>query len=249
MEIDLSKLRISSRDDSLKLGKIYPFSNEKIEWEANRFLLVTTDRQSVFDNYYVRFPENILNVSRMPSLPDDAGNIVILDDSLNVLDEFVYDATMHSDYISDENGVALERINLDDETFQASNWMSASSIAGYGTPGYENSQFGNEQMKLQVVVFPEVVTPNDDGSDDELTINISNVPTNSLGNIYVFDAIGQLKLQLKNNALLGGNNQIIWDCKDTSNCVFARGPYILLIEIIEPKGRKTLRKQTFYLAS
>ena len=38
----------------------------------------------------------------------------------------------------------MERINPDSDTQDEMNWTSASATAGYGTPGYRNSQYGKQ---------------------------------------------------------------------------------------------------------
>ena len=43
--------------------------------------------------------------------------------------------------VKNKKGVALERIDPDAATQDAANWTSASETVGYGTPGYQNSQY------------------------------------------------------------------------------------------------------------
>jgi hypothetical protein len=75
-------------------------------------------------------------------MPDDFGKLVLLNESGELMDELDYDHHWHAPLLSDESGVALERIRTDLPTNQSSNWTSASAPSGYGTPGYKNSESG-----------------------------------------------------------------------------------------------------------
>ena len=59
----------------------------------------------------------------------------------NDIDDFGYDDEMHFALLSTKEGVSLERINFDRPSIDKSNWHSASELAGFATPAYENSQF------------------------------------------------------------------------------------------------------------
>ena len=85
--------------------------------------------------------KNILELSSLPSFPDDEGVVVALKFQGIVEDELAYKDDWQFDLLHDKAGVSLERIDPKAPTQERSNWHSASSTAGNGTPGYENSQY------------------------------------------------------------------------------------------------------------
>ena len=77
----------------------------------------------------------------MPSFPDDEGDVVLLNFQGAVVDEVKYKDDWQFALIDNAEGVSLERIDPDGISQNASNWHSAASTAGYGTPTYKNSQY------------------------------------------------------------------------------------------------------------
>ncbi len=100
-------------------------------------------------NYLVKNPEAILSINSLPSFPDDKGFVLLLNQQGDIADEVNYSADWHFKLIDNTEGVSLERIDPDGPSQNALNWHSAASTAGYGTPGYKNSQFKN----LQSIAF------------------------------------------------------------------------------------------------
>ena len=58
-----------------------------------------------------------------------------------MVDEVKYKDDWHFKLIDDAEGVSLERIDPDGTSQDETNWHSAASTAGYGTPTYKNSQY------------------------------------------------------------------------------------------------------------
>ena len=113
-------------------------------------------------------PWGFIEMDKMPSLPNNNGKIILVDQWLQVIDEFWYDEEMHFPLLRVVEGVSLERINHDRQTQDASNWHSASENCGFGTPSYENSQYVNDQQMMsdRIRVEPEVFSPDNDGYND-----------------------------------------------------------------------------------
>ena len=89
-------------------------------------------------------------------------------------------------------GVALERIDPEDHHKNANNWHSAASTAGYGTPGYKNSQFKQSHgITATIEVVPKVFSPDNDGFDDIATIQYKTDEPGYVANITIFDAAGR----------------------------------------------------------
>jgi hypothetical protein len=83
----------------------------------------------------------MINIPVLPSFPDDQGSVLLLDAQGKELDMFSYKDDYHFPLLSNREGVSLERIDPASPSQNPANWHSASTDAGYGTPGYVNSQF------------------------------------------------------------------------------------------------------------
>jgi hypothetical protein len=77
----------------------------------------------------------------MPTYSNDEGRCVLLNKDGKRFDQFDYTDRMHYPLLDNKDGVSLERIDFNRPTDDASNWTSASSTSGYGTPTYQNSQY------------------------------------------------------------------------------------------------------------
>ena len=97
----------------------------------------------------------------------------------------------------------LERIDYNAPSVQ-SNFHSAATSAGYGTPGYKNSQFrADAQLQGEINITPEIFSPDNDGTDDFATINYNFPAPGYVANITIFDASGRPVRYLQRNALCG----------------------------------------------
>ena len=90
--------------------------------------------------------------------------------------------------------------------------MSAIHSAGYGTPGYENSQAGSELAGKPKVIFePEAFSPDHDGYNDEFIIRYEVAKSGYVANISIFDAAGRFVQHLAKNEILGTSGEFVWN--------------------------------------
>ncbi len=170
--IPVHRLKLATRNDTLALKQIYPISTEKRYLKPGKFLTCTKDSAMIASQYFFNDPESFCEMKSFSTFSDDAGTVVLLNDSLEVLDEFSYSYKMHSPFLADEEGVSLERISLEKPTFDRSNWSSASASVGFATPGLPNSQAGSDsEIQDEITPEPQVFSPNGDGYNEGLAIN------------------------------------------------------------------------------
>jgi len=243
---DLSDLHLATRNDTLGLKSICSVSKSEIEFPDQSYIVLTKDSLGLVSFYRVPYPERIVVMSSFPSFPDDAGHVVLLNRSLDVIDEFAYSEEMHSAWISDPEGVSLERNSFDVETSNPENWHSASSLVGYATPGYENSQPETETPdEVSVLIAPDAISPNSDGYHDEMEIKFNLDKSGYLANVYVFDINGRRVRRLMNNDLIGNSSSILFDGTDENQNRLPMGFYILLTELVHPDGDRKVFKNAF----
>ena len=246
--IDAKQLYIANRNSTNVISSIQQLSTESILLFPKNFLVITEDPQIVMQKYVTTNPDAFIQVSSMPSFPDDKGDVIILNAQGKIIDEVIYSDKWHFALISNTEGVSLERIDYNAASVQ-SNFHSAATSVGYGTPGYKNSQFRiDQQVQGEITVIPEVFSPDNDGIDDFATINYSFPSPGYVANITIFDASGRPVRYLEKNALSGVKGSYIWDGLGEKQQKLSQGIYIIYTEIFNTDGKKKQFKNTIVLA-
>ena len=181
----------------------------------------------------------IIELESMPTYNNEDGSVVIALDSA-IIDEFHYDENMHFDLLQELEGVSLERTNI-----ETSHWHSASERSGFSTPTLPNSQaqlFDTPQEILST--SPNVFTPNNDGQDDILNVQLSFPHSGYQGQLIVFNSQGFPVRTLINNELFGTNNTYFWDGLTDRKEAARTGRYILWLEATHPTQAPILKKQS-----
>jgi hypothetical protein len=176
-------------------------------------------------------------MEKYPSFNNDEDVAVLLNENLEIIDEFSYNENMHSPFLTDVESVSLERISMDVPANQNGNWFSASTESGYGTPGYKNSQAGIENVEKPEVSFePETFSPNSDGYNDEYRIHYQFDKPGFIANVWIFDAAGRLALKLANNEILATGGNLRWNGEDETGQRLPLGVYVVAVEIFNAEG-------------
>ena len=247
--IDASKLYIANRNTSGTLSSIKKLSEIPFYIFPDDYIVITEDASSLQHEYMVQNPQNVLVVSSLPSFPDDKGIVVITNSQGSVVDEVSYSEKWHFGLIGDDEGVSLERIDPNDSSQKQSNWHSAASTAGYGTPTYKNSQYKlANSVNATVDVSPKVFSPDNDGHDDIATISYQVTEPGYVANISIFDANGRLVRYFVKNALLGLKGSWNWDGLNENGQKLPVGTYMIFTEIFNLQGKKQQFKNTIVLA-
>ncbi len=246
--INLSKLLIANRNSSSQISSIDKLSTKNFLFFPKDYIVVTTDPQIVKSQYITKNPKAFLKIESLPSFPNDEGTAIILNAQGNIVDEVDYSDKWHFPLLHNTEGVSLERINYDGPSVQ-DNFHSAATSAGYGTPGYKNSQYKlAKKIHGYITVTPEIFSPDNDGNDDFATISYSFPSPGYVANITIFDALGRPVRYLEQNALSGIKGYYRWDGLDDKNRKLPQGIYIIYTEIFNKDGIKKQFKNTIVLA-
>ena len=207
------------------------------------YVVLTKDAASVAAAYTVRNPSALVECN-LPPYPNDGGSVVVSTADSTVVERLDYSSSMHSRLLRNKAGVSLERRSFDRPTNEPSNWFSASSTAGYGTPGYTNSQSTEWLVEENAFEFSStLVSPDGDGYQDELEITYRLDDGDLAARIEVYDVRGQLVRRLLNNALLGIHGTLIWDGCGENGQRLSEGQYIVQIIVYDTSGtRQTIRR-------
>lgn len=213
---------------------------------------LTKDPKVVTEQYLCPKPGNLIQIDEMPDFTSDSGIIILTykpDDDIE-LDRLRYRISMHDPFLTNQDGVSLERINPKRPTQDATNWHSAAQSAGYGTPTGQNSQYAeNPVASGSLNMTPEIFSPDNDGFDDITTLCLNVKEPGFTTNIFVFDAQGRPIRHLAKNMLLGTTNLLSWDGITDNGLRATLGIYIIVAELFNASGQKEVLKTTVVVAS
>jgi len=228
--LDLSQLNLARRTSGAisgarALGKmgdlIFP----------GEYKVITKSKEQVCSFYDCQDENAFLVLESLPVYGNESGCVVLADKSNNVIDELNYLSSMHSPFVKDKKGVALER-----QSFDGDEWVSASEDSGFGTPGYKNSQgFATTGTESSIKLENDVCFPYQD-KEGHLSILYNFKKGGYIANISIFSVNGRLIRKLAENLSLSTQGTIYWDGKDDNGRIVPISPYILLFEAFHPNG-------------
>jgi hypothetical protein len=247
--IDLKHVYIASRNSTGALKSIYPIAGTASLFFPEEYITITENKIWLEQNYLVKYPDKVMELASLPSLPDKEGIIVLLNENQIVIDELHYDHQWHFALISGEDGIALERIDFNQPTQNQSNWSSAASTVGYGTPSYQNSQFKSGlETNNEITISPKIFSPDNDGYEDFCFIHYQVPNAGYLGNITIYDAAGRMVRHLANNATLATEGSLKWDGLDEKQKALPVGIYVIVTQIFDLNGRTKQFKHAVTIA-
>ncbi|MEM6964620.1 MAG: Ig-like domain-containing protein [Bacteroidota bacterium] len=222
--------RTSGRDKDILVDKIL---------RPGDYVVFTADPDFVTTTYNVQNP-NFLFENPLPAFNDASGNVSLFTtynlDTM-MIDSFDYTEDFHYPLLDDNEGISLERISFEANTQDQSNWHSAASLNGGGTPTFRNSQFRPDNPADDIFEISEpVFSPDNDGFKDFLQINYALDNQGYLATIKIFDAKGRLVTTLFENQLLGLAGTIKWNGLTDEGRKARIGIYVIFAEIFSPSG-------------
>lgn len=248
--IDASKLSIANRNSMGAISSVKQLSKATFYIFPGDYIIATEDSASLTTNYIVKNPNHILTVASMPSLPNTSGYALLLNAKGEIVDEVHYDSKWQYQLINSDVGVALERIDPAGPSQDATNWHSAASTSGYGTPTYKNSQYKElNTTGANITITPAVFSPDNDGRDDIATIQYSMNDIGYVANVTIYNAIGRPVRYLVKNGILSQKGYWNWNGLDEKELKLPAGPYIVFTEVFNLQGNKKQFKNVLVLAN
>jgi hypothetical protein len=247
--LDVSQLYLAHRSSSDDIASLKKVSETPLYIFPGDYLVITENKAGLEKGYFVKDPDAVQVLTSLPSYPDDAGKVLLVDHTGAVIDEVAYSHLWHFALMADKEGVALERIDPNGVSQDKNNWHSAAATAGYGTPGYQNSQYravGN--INAMFSIHPRIFSPDQDGFDDIALMQYEIDQQGYIANVAIYDENGRQVRQLVRNALLGIKGAWSWDGLDDKGQKLHIGTYVVLAEFFNLEGRKQRFKQVVVLA-
>lgn len=236
--IDLREFCIANRNPAGDIAGQRTVARGSILLEPGKYFVITSDEKWLRQSYKVPVEALVCQISSLPSFPDDQGHVLFLDRNDTIIDALDYSEKWHFAMISEPEGVSLERIDFNAPAQDAHNWTSASSSSGFGTPGFQNSHFrAVPRMEGEVLVYPEVFSPDNDGFNDLGTIQYNMRESGFVGNLGIYDMAGRRVRYLLKNVVLGLSDRFAWDGLDDRSNPLPSAMYIMLSEMYNLQGQ------------
>jgi hypothetical protein len=246
--LNLKNAFIANRSSLGVVSSICQFTTEDYLFFPEDYIVVTESADITKRDFVANDANAILILNTLPSFNDDDGDVILLNQQGKIIDEVEYTSKWHFALISNEEAVSLERINADAASVQ-SNFHSAASNVGYGTPTYKNSQNRiDAAVQGDIAISPAIVSPDNDGLDDFATIQYSFPEPGYVANITIFDAAGRPIRYLERNTLAGIKGSYRWDGLGEKQQKLPVGLYIIYTEVFNLNGKTKKFKNTIVLA-
>lgn len=237
--VDVWDLMLASMD-TLEgvLTTVHHISDESRLMMPGDYLVLTRDSSGVKRHYLTPFPGRIIELPSMPRMTNADGVVVLATRGHTIIDMLAYTEEMHLSLLTSARGVALERINPGRPANERSSWQSAAATAGYGTPGYLNSQYVSRPSDINATLYaePGIFFPDGDGMDDVLSIYYTIDKPGCVAHIRVFDRRGRKVKTLAHALLLGTEGVIGWDGTTGSGEKAPIGMYVIHARILSDSG-------------
>lgn len=247
--IDLHGVYLANRNSTGNLINNLRVSYIPFLLFPGEYMVITENLKWLMQNFMPPRDAMIMDITKLISMPDDKGNLVLTNENGLVLDEIQYDEKWHFGLIDKKEGIALERIDYNKPTQNKDNWISAAALNSYGTPGYKNSQFmAAAEIQATVQIDPKVFSPDNDGYSDVVVIQYQLNEPGYTGSFIVYDANGYAVRFIARQALLGLKGSFRWDGLDEKARELPLGIYIVMAEVFNLKGKTKRFKNVVILA-
>jgi hypothetical protein len=200
------------------------------------FIAFTADTAILKTQYLKGVSKNFYQMT-LPGFNDDEGSIALVDNRGKVGDYFLYSDQYHSSILKDKEGVSLERISIEQNSNELSNWKSASSASGFATPGYFNSNSRPEAFvnENNIHIEPEIFSLQRPGQDFS-KINYKFDQSGFSANVKILDQQGRLIKTIANNEIIGFEGFFRWDGDRDDGTKARLGYYLVWFEVFDLAG-------------
>lgn len=211
--------------------------------EPEAYLLLTSEKDKVSNYFKVKTFINFYEFN-LPAFALEQGRVFVMNND-EIIDQLQYHQDMHFGLMADPKGVALERVSFLRSTNEPSNFLSASSDAGYGTPGYINSV--SKDVEKDIMQLKKEVYNIKTLESVPVRIGYQLKENGWLATLSILNTNGLVIYKPINNQLLGKEGEIFWHGESFNNFKLRQGIYLLQMDLFNLKGQKMKIKKTFVL--
>ena len=240
--LSLTGLALATRKADGSISTLYPLSAITTPLEPGGYVLLSKLLSGVEAFYLISAPQALHEV-KLPVLANNGATVVLLRlTDLTVIDEVSYSPKWHDSTIKEPKGVALERLDPDKPTQDATNWHSAAASAGYGTPGYRNSQ-----QLLPSSTQNGFERPYWSDSERSYLLRYQLADAGYRCRIWVFDTMGRRIAEIANLSTLATEGTLRWDGLGYDGSRPKPGIYIFYAELFLPNGTTHTQREVFLI--
>ncbi len=213
------------------------------------YLVFTSNSVTLKSQYPQSVEKNFFELT-MPSFNDDEGTVALVSDKQKVIDYFLYEEALHTPLLKDKEGVSLERISVEANSNEPSNWRSAASAVRFATPGYFNSSARPDNLLADraIQIEPEVFSI-DRAGQDFAKITYRFEQGGWVANVKIFDQQGRLTKTIANNQTIGFEGFFRWDGDRDDSTKARAGYYMVWVEVFDTKGQVKTYRERIIVAS
>jgi hypothetical protein len=198
---------------------------------------LTTGREKFASFYPCADEKSVFHADRLPVLPDDGGNLILYDRSLNVIDRVVYSPGMHMIFLSGTEGVALEKVSPELASDVASNWHSALGICNFATPGAPNSIIIEDTSESGGLSLSSGrISPDGDGFEDLVSVDVFPGGEGNVITVTLFNDRGYPVRRLAEKVTADQGSRFVWDGLSDSGERLPAGLYMVIAESFNTTG-------------
>lgn len=242
-ELSLKDVCISTRKSDGSLNTRYPLEAYPQTLQAGDYLLLTKSIEGVENFYSLPASLNWLEC-KLPVLSNTGSTVVLYrGEGEIIIDEVSYSPKWHAPTVKNKKGVALERKDPDKDSQNADNWTSATSSAGFGTPGLENSQYLNGETETDSEEIDDPIYQPTGTFQIPYRLNQSGYMARG----WIFDLSGRKVALIADNTSLGTQGYLEWNGKGRDGSPVNTGIYIIYLELWHPGGNVIRKKQVLLI--
>ncbi|MEP5365391.1 MAG: lamin tail domain-containing protein [Reichenbachiella sp.] len=271
-DIVINEVLFNPRSNEVDFVEIYNKSDKAIDLKDWRLADKLSDQKIISSDHFVIYPSeylaltpdpDVLNsaysngdytrmraMNSFPSLSDTEDSVILITDQGLIVDQMEYKDDYHFNLLDDDEGVSLERVAFEVESTNPDSWRSAASTVGFATPGVVNSQLqAANQSSATVSIEPKVFVPDNTGMNDFTTISYLLNQAGNFANVHIYSSHGVLIKTLAEGELLATNGFFTWDGITDNGSLASVGYYVVVFEIFDGQGNKSLQKETVVLGA
>ncbi|TES90983.1 MAG: lamin tail domain-containing protein [Candidatus Cloacimonadota bacterium] len=202
----------------------------------NEYLVIVEDK-TLFQTKWGNVPSTIVEPEKWTSLGNSGDTILIEDNSFFIFEEIFYRD-------GSEQGVSIERINIDIKSNLNWNWGNSCDYSG-ATPGRKNSIYASSSHSKTVLsVNPNPFSPDGDGYQERTVISYELPFNKAKVNLSLYTRTGIRKHNFLKQKDSGRNGEFIWDGRDSGGKKMPVGLYIVYLEAVDKETNKKIIQKT-----
>jgi hypothetical protein len=238
-DIPISELRLGRFDSQDRFSGVLVISaNSELILPAKTYAVLSRNPEILSQFHHVCSDALLITMPNLPALSNTSGRYALTRKDSTFIDEIYYHSSMHFALLAETRGVSLERINFENSGTDANNWHSASKNSDYASPGCPNSQgISTIETDEMLQLYPSLISPNNDGKDDILTLSYNLETAGFTGNIRIFNSNGRMVKHLVKSELLGTQGTYYWDGLSEQNTKLPSGIYVVVFDVFSLDGR------------